>query len=91
MFADTAVTVTGCLTGANRSHNPVDDVTRPTDIMLTVAIASADQSGQVVACTDTIVDNGYETTISQRQPLRETVTVAHDNTDGRHSVTSSTA
>lgn len=79
------VTVVGCVVGKNGCTRPrVASVDRD-DGAVTVVIAAVEEREEGEACTEALVNLGYEARIDHDDPLTS-VTVVHDDVDSRRVV-----
>jgi hypothetical protein len=87
---DGALTVEGCLEGADgctvASLEAIlfDTATES----VSVVVGTDDQSGPDAACTQALVNRGYEVSVAFAGGTPETVTVVHDDVRGRREVAS---
>jgi len=79
-FDASSVTVTGCIRGPNGCSVPVlDSVAYDADAdRLTVVVATEDEGGTDTACTQAIVNRGYEVGVRFDGGLPRRVVVYHD-------------
>lgn len=85
-FDDDTVVVLGCVRGSNGCHEPHLRGTVLKGKTLFVTVASVDTSGSMEACTDVLVENGYEVVARFDDGLPSRVEVIHDDMDGRRTV-----
>ncbi|AUV80638.1 hypothetical protein C2R22_02350 [Salinigranum rubrum] len=87
-FGDEAVTVTGCAHGRNGCAVPVlaDVSYTPAEDHLTVVIASEVRRDEDEACTEALLPLGYEARVVMDGAVPGTVSVVHDDVDGRREV-----
>lgn len=85
-FGEDSVTVLGCVRGNNGCHEPHLRATELTGRHLSVTIASVDTSGAMEACTDVLVQNGYEVALRFDGGTPSSVEIIHDDMDGRRTV-----
>ena len=84
-FDASTVTVTGCIRGPNGCHVPVlDSVAYDADAdRLTVVVATESTADDDTACTQAIVERGYEATVRFEGGLPHRAVVYHEGVDDR--------
>ncbi|MFW6321589.1 MAG: hypothetical protein ACOC0Z_07025 [Halohasta sp.] len=80
---DPEVTVTGCVTGHNGCAEPVVDDASEADGVFQVVIGEADLSEPGTACTEALVQRGYELRLRFVDDLPSTIEVVHDDATER--------
>jgi len=85
---DGTVTVRGCVVGANGCAVATLEavIFDTSDEALTVVVATADRSGEGEACTQALVELGYRVRTTFEGGLPASVTVVHEDVDGRRTV-----
>jgi hypothetical protein len=85
VFDASTVTVTGCIRGPNGCHVPVlDSVAYDADAdRLTVVVATESTADDDTACTQAIVERGYEVTVRFEDGLPHRAVVYHEGVDDR--------
>jgi hypothetical protein len=87
-LGDEAVSVVGCVVGNNGCNVPrLQEVDYDTESReLVVVVAAVDESGEDEACTEALVNLGYEVEIEADGIEPISVRVVHDDVDGRRTV-----
>ena len=81
---DAAVVVTGCIQGPNGCHQPVLANAEVDGETLEVVVTT--EAREADACTQALVQRGYEATLTFDGDLPATVTVVHDSMGSRETV-----
>ncbi|WP_253737810.1 hypothetical protein [Halohasta salina] len=82
----TRVIVTGCLTGHNGCAEPVVEAVSDIEGGLRVVVGEEDRSDPGTACTQALVQRGYELALEFEGDLPAAVEVVHDDAMGRETV-----
>ncbi|MFW5978034.1 MAG: hypothetical protein ACOCP2_02205 [Halohasta sp.] len=83
---DPEAAVSGCLTGHNGCAEPVVDSLTETDDGVRIVMGEADLSDAETACTEALVQRGYELHLEFSTELPSTIEIVHDDVDGREVV-----
>ncbi|MFB6091598.1 MAG: hypothetical protein ABEK02_01155 [Haloquadratum sp.] len=87
-----AITVRGCVVGKNGCTVPrLQDVRYDADATaLTVVVAAVEERAENEACTEALVNLGYEVDVEVQGATPTRVRVVHDDVDGRRTVADAT-
>lgn len=87
-FDDEGVTVTGCIVGKNGCTVPsLEDVSYDGEKeLVTLVVAAVEERDEDEACTEALVNLGYEARVELDGTVPAAAAVVHDDVDGRREV-----
>ncbi|SFF87351.1 hypothetical protein SAMN04488063_0610 [Halopelagius inordinatus] len=88
-FDDEGVTATGCIVGKNGCTVPsLEDVSYVGEKdLVTLVVAAVEERDEDEACTEALVNLGYEARVELDGTVPAAAAVVHDDVDGRREVT----